>query len=78
MNEPGPYISLKAVNSILKETPPSCYHCGASYIKDIKLCNVMFNVWRPECSCILKPVRIVTGGPVIIEKVDVDDREEDS
>lgn len=49
--------------TLLKNTPPVCFHCGSSYIKDRKHSGQLYTTWMPDCMCINKTtIRIVTGG----------------
>ena len=62
------YLRADAVEAIIKETEPRCYHCGQPYVKDEKLSGNNYNTWMPMCLCINKStIRIVTGVGIIIE-----------
>lgn len=67
MKTTQPFLSASAVKMLLKETPPRCFHCGVEFIKDLKHCGENHNTWMPNCTCINKPIRIVTTGDSVLD-----------
>lgn len=75
----GPFITIDAVNAIIKESAPACFHCGLLYVKDMKYCTPMLNTWKPDCECVRRTIRVTTGGPVVFNSYElkIEDDEND-